>query len=184
MGGESIQKSENNVMTKTKEADLSFCVPTKEDGAAVWGLIEHTGVLDLNSSYSYLLWCEVFSDTSITVVSDEETVGFISGFIHPEKPNTLFIWQVAVHESERGRGLGTKMLRQLLNRQSCASVEYIEATVSPSNTASQRLFKGLASKLDTNCKIGDYFSSADFPKSGHEDELLFKIGPIHDKNNL
>ncbi|UJL47705.1 diaminobutyrate acetyltransferase [Virgibacillus sp. NKC19-16] len=170
-------------MTREKDiqTDFHFRKPSKDDGAAVWGLIKHTGVLDLNSSYSYLMWCEIFSETSIVTEREGETVGFISGFIHPDTPNTLFIWQVAVNESERGNGLGTKMLFQLLNREHCEAVEYVEATVSPSNTPSQNLFQGLAKKLETNCEVGDYFSSNDFPGEGHEDELLFKIGPIQEE---
>ncbi|ASN04487.1 diaminobutyrate acetyltransferase [Virgibacillus necropolis] len=173
-------------MTKTKDikTEFHFRVPNKKDGAAVWELIKHTGVLDLNSSYSYLMWCEIFSETSIVAIDEGETVGFISGFIHPDTPNTLFIWQVAVHESERGRGLGTKMLFQLLQRESCENIHYVEATVSPSNTPSQNLFHGFAEKLDTNCVTGDYFSSTDFPQKGHEDELLYKIGPIQEENKL
>lgn len=170
-------------MTITKDIKTAFKFrnPNKYDGAAVWELIKGTGVLDLNSSYSYLMWCEVFSETSVVALKEDEIVGFISGFNHPDTPNTLFIWQVAVNESERGMGLGTKMLFELLNRNNSDDVHYVEATVSPSNAASQHLFKGLAKKLDTNCVIGDYFSSGDFPQEGHEDELLFKIGPISDK---
>ncbi|HLS08670.1 diaminobutyrate acetyltransferase [Lentibacillus sp.] len=166
-------------MTKTKEQEgLVFRKPTKDDGAEVWELIKETGVLDLNSSYSYLMWCEIFSETSIVVERDGKTVGFISGFIHPDQPDTLFIWQVAVDASERGNGLATRMLYQLLKREGCEEVNYVEATVSPSNIASQQLFKGLAKKLRTKCVIHDYFTSGDFPKEGHEDERLFKIGPI------
>ncbi|MFD1360120.1 diaminobutyrate acetyltransferase [Lentibacillus salinarum] len=174
-------------MTKTKETeddDLGFRKPTKDDGADVWELIKHTGVLDLNSSYSYLMWCEIFSETSIVVENEGEIVGFISGFIHPDQPDTLFIWQVAVDESERGNGLATRMLYQLLKREGCEDVNYVEATVSPSNIASQQLFKGLAKKLRTKCVIHDYFTSNDFPKEGHEDERLFKIGPVQKEKIL
>src|SRR5699024_9351850 len=140
-------------------------------------------VLDLNSSYSYLMWCELFSETSIVAQREGNTVGFISGFLHPMKKDTLFIWQVAVNPSERGRGLATKMLRELLERSACKDVTFVEATVSPSNKPSQSLFKGLAEKLDTNCNVSDYFSSKDFPDEGeeHEDELLFQIGPFNKK---
>lgn len=166
------------------KTDFRFRKPTKEDGAAVWQLIKNMQVLDLNSSYSYLMWCEIFSDTSIVAERDGNTVGFISGFIHPNSPNTLFIWQVAVNTSERGKGLATKMLRELLNRSASNDVQFVEATVSPSNKPSQSLFKGLAKKLDTNCDISDYFTSEDFPdeEEEHEDELLFKIGPITKEN--
>lgn len=158
-----------------------FRVPDKNDGAAIWELIKHTGTLDLNSSYSYLLWCEMFSDTSIVVESKGSPVGFISGFIHPKKSNTLFIWQVAVHKSEQGNGLGTKMLFELLGRENSVNIRYIEATISPTNIPSQNLFQGFANKLHTDCVVGNYFSSFDFPEEGHEDELLFQIGPIKKK---
>ncbi|GAB3064660.1 diaminobutyrate acetyltransferase [Virgibacillus ainsalahensis] len=173
-------------MTQTIEINtgLHFRKPDKNDGAAVWELIQHTGVLDLNSSYSYIMWCDMFSDTSVVAVEDEKIIGFISGFVYPDKPNTLFIWQVAVHEAGRGKGLGTRMLFQLLNRESSKDVTYVEATVSPSNTPSQNLFKGLAKKLDTNYEVVEYYSSDDFPTEGHEDEPLFKIGPILEDNKI
>ncbi|WP_339228719.1 diaminobutyrate acetyltransferase [Oceanobacillus sp. FSL K6-2867] len=163
------------------ETDFHFRKPDKDDGSVVWQLIKNTKVLDLNSSYSYLMWCDIFSETSIVAERDGDIVGFISGFLHPNTMDKLFIWQVAVNESERGKGLATKMLYQLLNRTACETVQYIEATVSPSNKASQSLFKGLAKKLETKCNISEYFSSEDFPAEGHEDELLFMIGPIKNK---
>ncbi|MGM8212809.1 diaminobutyrate acetyltransferase [Virgibacillus sp. W0430] len=168
--------------TKTRRKQLFFRKPDKEDGAGVWELIKETGVLDLNSSYSYVMWCEIFSETSI-VVEDKngDTVGFISGFIHPDTPDTLFIWQVAVDESARGQGLATRMLFKLLEREQENSIRYVEATVAPSNVPSKRLFQGLAQKLDTKCLITEYFSSEHFPEEGqedHEDELKFRIGPI------
>ena len=167
-----------------RKTDFQFRKPTKDDGAAVWQLIKDTEVLDLNSSYSYLMWCEVFSETSIVADRDGRTVGFISGFINPDSQDSLFIWQVAVNASERGKGLATSMLRELLKRSATSRVDFIEATVSPSNIPSQSLFEGLAKKLDTNCHISDYFTSEDFPDEDeeHEDELLFKIGPIKEEN--
>src|SRR5699024_86488 len=80
-GGGSINSSVTKEMTQTK-TKFHFRKPTKEDGAAVWNLINDMGVLDLNSSYSYIMWCEIFAETSIVAERDGETVGFISGFIH------------------------------------------------------------------------------------------------------
>lgn len=158
-------------------------MPTKDDGAAVWDLIHQIDNLDLNSSYSYLLWCDMFSETSIIVEEDGEVVGFISGFIHPNKPNTLFVWQVAVDTSQRGKGLATRMLFELLERKQLAEIQFVEATVTPSNLPSQYLFMGLAKKLNTECVVGNYYTSVDFPRTGHEDEQLYKIGPIPRENN-
>ncbi len=184
MRGEHIKPLEiaSNSEVKTK---FYFRKPEKEDGAEVWRLIKQTGNLDLNSSYSYLMWCEVFSESSIIAfggLGEKRPVGFVSGFIHPEKPDTLFIWQVAVHESQRGKGLATKMLNQLLERDCCEQVKYIEATVGQSNTPSNNLFLGLARKFKSNYKISKYFESDDFPESeeeAHETEWLYRIGPIN-----
>jgi L-2,4-diaminobutyric acid acetyltransferase len=74
------------------------------------------------------------------------------------------------------------MLMQLLQRDFCEKIDYVEATVSPSNIPSQHLFFGLADKLETECVVGNYFLSIDFPRTGHEDELLYKIGPISEEN--
>jgi L-2,4-diaminobutyric acid acetyltransferase len=130
------------------------------------------------------MWCEVFGETSIVAFEEEvdkEPVGFISGFIHPEKPDTLFIWQVVVHESTRGQGLATRMLNELLEREGCSDVEYIEATVGTSNIPSNNLFIGIARNFHANYRISRYFDSEDFPEDEeeHEAELLYRIGPIN-----
>lgn len=161
-----------------RKEELLFRTVTEEDGKHVWQLIKNTGVLDLNSSYSYLMWSKFFDETSIVVEMNEEIVGFISGFIQPKSPETLFIWQVAVDESVRGKGLASRMLNSILQRDTCRNVNYLEATVSPSNDASQALFRKLARDLKTECEVTDCFTENQFPGSGHEDELLFNIGPF------
>lgn len=156
-----------------------FRKPSKDDGSEVWKLIKDTGVLDLNSSYSYLLWCTYFCDTSIIVESDEKIVGFVSAFIEPGTPDKLFIWQVAVCESERGKGLASVMLKKLLDRDVCNSIDYLETTVTPTNIPSQKLFHRLAKDLSTEIQVSEYFKESDFPEEGHEDELLHLIGPFN-----
>ncbi|WP_026133697.1 diaminobutyrate acetyltransferase [Oceanobacillus kimchii] len=170
---------------KVDTDEYYFRRPTKEDGGPVWELVREIGNLDLNSSYSYVLWCEVFAESSIVVEHKEtqQIVGFISGFMHPEKEDTLFIWQVAVSSTQRGKGLATKMLLQLLEWNE--SVNFIEATVAPSNKPSNYLFLGLARKIHTNWKISDYFKTEHFPAKDeeHEEELLFRIGPMRKNKN-
>jgi len=176
-GGDNITKSAQATIVKDSSGAV-FREPCLEDGSEVWKLIKETGVLDLNSSYSYLMWCSYFNDTSIIIESNEKVVGFVSGFVKPSSPNRLFIWQVAVAESERGKGFASKMLHHLLKRNSCEGIEYIETTISPSNIASQKLFQGLARDLKTDIKVSECFSTNDFPEKGHEDELMHQIGPF------
>lgn len=170
------KKSQVAVLERKKE--LLFRTPTEEDGKDVWQLIKNTGVLDLNSSYSYLMWSKFFDETSIVVETNEQIVGFISGFIQPKSADTLFVWQVAVDESARGKGLASRMLHENLQSDACRNIRYLEATVGPSNEASQALFLKLARDLKTICKVTECFTESQFPGSGHEDELLFTIGPF------
>jgi L-2,4-diaminobutyric acid acetyltransferase len=176
-------KSKGHTVPELNQLDtVTFSVPTVDDGKEIWQLIKDTGVLDLNSSYSYLLWAKYFSKSSVVVKSQEKVVGFISGFIEPDHPDTLFIWQVAVDRSMRGKGLATKMLKEILSRQTCRNIRYLEATVTPTNVASTAMFEGLARDLKTECKITEGFKPEDFPGGGHEGENLFKIGPFMSLN--
>ncbi|PIC76702.1 diaminobutyrate acetyltransferase [Sporosarcina sp. P19] len=156
----------------------SFRIPTVEDGKFIWQLIKDTKILDLNSSYSYLLWADQFSDTSIVVEDHGKLVGFISGFIQPKAQDTLFIWQVAVDESVRGKRLASRMLHTILQSDACRNIRYLETTVTPSNIPSTNLFKGLARDLGTECTITDGYTKDQFPGCGHESEKLFRIGPF------
>ncbi|WP_313237154.1 diaminobutyrate acetyltransferase [Sporosarcina ureae] len=156
----------------------SFRIPTVEDGKFIWQLIKDTKILDLNSSYSYLLWADQFSDTSIVVEDHGKLVGFISGFIQPKAQDTLFIWQVAVDESVRGKRLASRMLHTILQSDTCRNIRYLETTVTPSNIPSKNLFKGLARDLETECTITDGYTVDQFPGGVHESEKLFRIGPF------
>ncbi len=168
----------SQVAVLEREDEILFRTPTEEDGQEIWQMIKKTGVLDLNSSYSYLMWAKFFDETSVIAESDGQAVGFISGFIQPKKPDTIFIWQVAVDESARGKGLASRMLQDILHKVSCRNIRYLEATISPSNKASQALFKKLARDLKTSCEITGCFTEDQFPGEGHESESLFRIGPF------
>ena len=43
-------------------------------------------------------------------------IGFLSGYRPPTASETLFVWQVAVDEKARGKGLAKRMLTELLER--------------------------------------------------------------------
>lgn len=141
-------------------------------------IVEESKVLDVNSSYSYLMWSKYFHETSIVAESEDKVVGFVSGFIQPTSLDTLFVWQVAVDLDYRGLGLATKLIEQLLEQLRDDDVNYLEATVTPSNIPSSKLFKGIAEKHDTDCSISECFSEDQFPDPSHESELTYRVGPF------
>lgn len=164
-------------MNTINQLPLLFRKPEKEDGTNVWKLIKRTGNLDVNSSYSYLMLCDMFRDTCCVAVHNERLCGFASGFRKPAEPDTLFIWQIAVDPLLRGNGIGGKLLGELLKRDENRGIRYIEATIGPNNLASRQLFIRLAEKLGSTCIIREHYNADMFPES-HEEELLFRIGPI------
>lgn len=145
----------------------------------MYRIVKESKVLDVNSSYSYLLWSKYFNKTSIIATCEDKVIGFVSGFLQPEATDTLFVWQVAVDKDFRGLGLATTLIQQLIDQiDQNQTVRYLEATVTPSNTPSSNLFQGLAKKYDTDCSIFDCFTEEHFPDTDHEDELTYRIGPI------
>ena len=159
---------------------LTLDAPRLEDGAALWRIARDSRTLDLNSSYSYLLWCRDFAGTSVVARNAEgEPVGFITGYVRPPRPRTLLIWQVAVDEAARGRGLAAAMLDGLTARVAReAGIDGIETTVTPDNTPSNRLFTSYAERHGAHMEKEVLFDAGVFPESGHEPEVLYRIGPI------
>ncbi|MFS0576237.1 diaminobutyrate acetyltransferase [Sporosarcina sp. 179-K 3D1 HS] len=172
-----MSEGKESATAVVESESILFRTPTEEDGKEIWQLIKDMGVLDLNSSYSYLMWAKYFDETSVVVEADgQRIVGFISGFIPPKAPDTLFIWQVAVDASQRGKGIASRMLQSILHRDVCRNIRCLEATVSPSNQASDALFRKLARDMKTDCHVTDCFTEDQFPGTGHEAELLYTIG--------
>ncbi|GAA3503574.1 diaminobutyrate acetyltransferase [Streptomyces prasinosporus] len=162
------------------QADLQIDRPTVADGAVLWRIARDSKVLDLNSSYSYLLWCRDFAATS-AVARDEggEPIGFVTGYLRPDSPRTLLVWQVAVDETHRGRGLAAALLDGLVARTAAEhGVTAVETTVTPGNTASERLFTAFAERHGAPLEREVLFESGRFPDGPHDPEVLYRIGPL------
>ncbi|WP_425457176.1 diaminobutyrate acetyltransferase [Aquibacillus sediminis] len=167
----------SQIATAPQKKIVTFEKPTVEDGAAMWELV-NSSTLDQNSPYKYIMMAEYFAETCVVAKEEDKVVGFVTAFIPPERQDVVFVWQVGVDSSQRGKGIASKLLNELINRESCQDVQFVEATVTPSNKASQSLFKRLARDHDTTCEVSDLFPEELFPGEGHEAELNFRIGPI------
>ncbi|WP_320779826.1 diaminobutyrate acetyltransferase [Streptomyces sp. CRN 30] len=154
--------------------------PDVADGAALWRLARDSRTLDLNSSYSYLLWCRDFAGTS-AVARDTagRPVGFVTGYVRPEDPHTLLVWQVAVDPAHRGRGLAGALLDGLTARVAQEHpLTTVETTITPGNTASERLFASFAVRHGAGVEREVLFAADLFPDGPHEPEVLHRIGPL------
>ncbi|WP_051178166.1 diaminobutyrate acetyltransferase [Nocardia concava] len=151
--------------------------PVLADGAQLWRIAEDSRVLDTNSSYAYLLWCRDFSETSMVAEIDGEVAGFVIGYARPARPNTLFVWQVAVDHPHRGHGLGVDMLDVLVEACAAQGITQLETTISPDNPASVAMFASLARRRGAALTRTPLFSADQFP-TGHQPEDLYRIAPL------
>lgn len=160
---------------------IIFREPTVSDAESIWNLVASNKPLDENSKYLYILLCHQFSKTCVVAEYDSKIIGFLSGFISPKNPDTLFVWQAAVDDEFRNKGVAKELTFKALS-QTDPSVRFVEATVTPSNKASLKFLQNFASQLDANFTKTSLFST-ELLGGNHEPEDLVRIGPIQ-KNLL
>lgn len=165
------------VLHRNGGSAVGFEPPTIRDGERLWQLALDSRTLDVNSRYSYLLWCRDYASTSVVARHDGEVVGFITGYRRPGSPGTLFIWQVAVAASHRRQGLARRMLDHLVARLLPGGITALEATVTPDNLASTRLFTSFADARGARLSRDELFSGQ-LLGEGHLAEMLFRIEPL------
>jgi L-2,4-diaminobutyric acid acetyltransferase len=152
--------------------------PGPGDAAAVWRLVRDSRGLDLNSPYAYLLLCSDFAATSLVAEAEEGLVGFVGAYRPPPRPHAVFVWQIVTASAARGTGVGGHLLDALLARSACRGTRFLEATVTPSNTASRALFRALARRRGAPLTEEPAFGSELFPNPDHEEEVRVRIGPL------
>jgi len=162
-------------MSATKD-EIHIRKPRPNDGFDIHQLIANSPPLDINSVYSYYLLSHHFSDSCVVAESDGRIVGFISAYRIPQRPQTLFIWQIVVIHEMRGKRIAWRMLESLLQRYHKDEVNQVEATVNPGNTASRGLFERLAAVHDTTLHEETFLPSTAFgPDDNHESEILLRV---------
>lgn len=163
----------------TPQADaIVLRQPQGEDGYPLHQLIGECPPLDPNSIYCNLLQCTHFAATGVAAELDGRLVGFISAYIPPEKPDTVFVWQVAVHGDARGTGLGKRMLREIIERPACRNVRFMDTTITEDNDASWGLFLSFARDLDAETERSVFFDGDTHFGGQHDSEYLLRIGPF------
>lgn len=136
------------------------------------------GTLDRNSVYLYFLQASDFAATCRLAWAGEVPVGFLTAYRPPDRPSTLFVWQVGVLNTWRGNGLAAQMVEDVLAEQIPLGVDTLEATVSPENQPSRALFHGIAARCGASLASEPRFPAELFPEDGHEDEERIVIGPL------
>jgi len=156
--------------------------PDANDGYAVHELIARCPPLDTNSLYCNLLQCTHFADTCVVALEGDRAVGFLSAYVIPKQTEALFVWQVAVAPEARNRGLGGRMLMDLLDRPVCSDIRYLKTTITETNEPSWSLFEALARKLHAPLEQQLLFDRQRHFHGTAASEVLVTIGPIRDRS--
>jgi len=162
-------------------AAITLRTPTKDDGFRLHQLVAECPPLDANSIYCNLLQCSHFAEIGVAAEKDGDLVGFISGYIPPQKPETVFVWQVAVHEKGRGQGLAKRMLKEIVAREACKNVTHMETTITADNEASWALFRSFARDMGAKIEHHEHFEKGIHFGGKHDSEFLLRIGPFTKK---
>ncbi len=169
------QQEQNALTNKKSFSSLVFRAPNKEDGAAVYDLVAHCPPLDKNSMYCNFLQTSHFYNTCIIALDENKAVGFISAYLRPDDEDILFIWQVAVDNNFRGRGLAYSMLMNLLARNEFKQLKAIETTITKENKGSWKLFEKIEAQSLTQANISIFLDKVLHFKKSHETEYLYHI---------
>lgn len=157
---------------------LLIRTPDRSDGPQMWSLVKKSKTLDLNSSYFYAAMSHWFSDTCRLAINtaNHSLIGIVIGFRVPSDKDILFIWQIAVDEQYRGQGIAMKLLEDVaLN----SDIRLVQATISPSNLPSKRLFEKWSKAKQAPMTVSEGFGEHCFPDQQHEKEDLYQIGPLN-----
>lgn len=158
--------------------EATIRAPRSTDGAKVWSLIGATAALDDNSLYCNLLQATHFASTCAIVEQDGKVVGWLSGYIPPDEPDTYFVWQVCVSDAARGQALGRRLIGEVLARPVCRSVTTLKCTITHDNEPSWGLFGGIARKLDAQMRQVEMFDRHAHFEDRHDSEYGVSIGPF------
>lgn len=165
----------------TDNLTIIYRRPTLADGIHIHQLIKNSPPLDLNSSYLYFLQSSHFADTCVVAERDGEILGYVSGYMRPDAPTELFVWQLVVGENGRGQGVAKALVRQQitqaieLQRQRQSKLLTISCTISPSNLASQGVFKSLGKYFGLQLEVSKFLTEEHFVGSDHEAEDEYKL---------
>jgi len=106
--------------------------------------------------YVYWIMQEYFLSTNIIALHQGKIVGYICGLLSTEK-DCIFIWQIAVDRAYKRRGIGSRLLSELVTYSEKNHIKSLQFSIDKSNNSSYELFLQLARKLNKKMeRIGSY----------------------------
>lgn len=98
--------------------------------------------LTLHTPYTYWVALSKASGLCIGAWREDELAGFVVAM--PTTRSRLFVWQIGVRSSFRGRQVGQVMLRKAWQAAEKLGLDSLETSIEPSNKASAATFASFA----------------------------------------
>ena len=108
---------------------LRFRAPQASDAAEISLLLKESGAPTHSELHRSLLQSDQFRETCGVVEIAGDIVGWISAYLPPFDPESLYVWQIAVSKKARGLGVAHRMLLDLMNRDICDGVRRLQISI-------------------------------------------------------
>ena len=149
--------------------------PVPEDGARIAALAKDFTSGKARDLPETLVGRGAFSETSVLAELDGKLLGWVSAYILPYDPQTLFIWTVEVVKVERNPELSSLMLGYLMRQEPCAGVTRVQTVISCDEDRPWTLFRRFARWQHSRMDIQPYFTQALTPHKRHENDNMVTI---------
>lgn len=112
----------------------------KGDSASILRLVEQCGpYVAPHNLYLYWILEQYYASTCKVIETDNDIIGFVSGMPSVDN-NSLFIWQICIHNEYRNQGIATLLLDSSLSSAREMGYSFMELSISKGNIASQMFF--------------------------------------------
>lgn len=98
--------------------DVNFRSPSYDDAKSIFEIAKRQCGLSANSEEFYHLAASHFFGTCVLGELKNDLYGFLLGYERPNRPGSIFVWQMLVVEGQPSREVFFKLLEQLILRHS------------------------------------------------------------------
>ena len=151
---------------------------TKSDIPAVLELANKAGpYIRLRGGSDYWLYATLFSDTCLCACEDGEIAGFLCAFQGQSgAEEELYVQDLAVAPAHRNAGIGSALLKELLERAKRLCVSRVWLTSEPGNDAAMRLWAKFGfTNPEADYRVDGLWITADLKGRG-ADRAIFQRG--------
>jgi L-2,4-diaminobutyric acid acetyltransferase len=122
--------------------DIRNCRETDVD--EIRKFVKHSKPLDLHTVFTYWTLFKYFGDTCFVLEKEGRIIGFISGLLCSNQPDTLYLWQIGIDPDYRGNRYAEILIKRVVAAARAKGCKGLQITIAPENRSSYRLFSRFA----------------------------------------